>query len=328
MVHCRCVEIHEADLRAIKEEGGGNVMPTEARQLTRNQASGMERKIFKPNKTEFKIIEENDGTGYVEGYASVFGVVDSYDEVVEKGAFSKTIKERVPASRVKFVDFHNSFRDSDSILGVIVEAEEDEYGLWFKARLSAVQRAQDVRTKIKEGILDALSIGYSVINDRIETVDEKQRRYLTEVKLYEISIVSFGACEPAVVLGVKGVFGAQVERIIELCANVKEGRVLSEANFGLVQEAVSKLQALLDTAEPEKSTQTSNEEPSQEDQDEPADPGTKDKDHSLELEQLAGVDWDEVLLPLKAFGSLAEEQKLIRELRDFGRELKARKERK
>src|SRR5690554_738163 len=128
----------------------------------------MEYKFVKPQKTQLKIIDIEDGVGYIEGYASVFGNVDYDGEVIEKGAFTKTLLEGLPSRKIKLVDFHNAWLDSDYIIGVVEEASEDEHGLWFKARFSSVRRAQDVRTKIKEGILEALSIGYEVVKDRFD----------------------------------------------------------------------------------------------------------------------------------------------------------------
>lgn len=214
-----------------------------------NRGGGkMQRKIVKPKNLQFKITEDEDGTGYIEGYASVFGNIDTMNEVVQEGAFAKTLGENLQAGKVKFVDFHNSMRSSEDILGVVEEAEEDEHGLKFKARLSSTDRAQNVRTKIKEGILDALSIGYDVIQDEVED----NIRYLKELKLWEISVVSWGANPEAGVTGVKQDFTKQLE---EITWRAKEGRVLSKRNYEKVQEAKQALEALLESAEPENSTQ-------------------------------------------------------------------------
>ncbi|MCK9231120.1 MAG: HK97 family phage prohead protease [Candidatus Thermoplasmatota archaeon] len=219
----------------------------------------MDYKTFKPQKTQLKVYDSEDGAGYVEGYASVFGNVDYDKEVVEKGAFTKTLAEGLPGRKIKFVDFHNAWMDSDFIIGVVEEAHEDEHGLWFKARFSSVRRAQDVRTKIKEGILDALSIGYDVIKDRMD--NETGIRYLTELKLYEISIVSWGANPIAATNNIKSMLDSQLKRITRVALELKEGRILSENNIGLLREAINALQALLNSAEPEKSTQKEQEPP-------------------------------------------------------------------
>lgn len=228
----------------------------------------MEYKFVKPQKTQLKIVDIENGDGYIEGYASVFGNVDYDGEVIEKGAFTKTLLEGLPSRRIKLVDFHNAWLDSDYIIGVVEEANEDEHGLWFKARFSSVQRAQDVRTKIKEGILEALSIGYEVVKDRFDR--EAGIRYLTELKLFEISVVSWGANPLATINNSKS-FNSQLRRLAwsalrmkNLNQVLKEGQVLSQSNAKLIREAIADLQALLAVAEPEESTQVNQEPPTKE----------------------------------------------------------------
>ena len=264
----------------------------------------MQTKFVKPKNLDLKVIEEDDGTGYVEGYASVFGNVDSMGEVVEQGAFKRTIDNNLSAGKIKFVDFHNSFRSSEEILGVVEEAEEDEHGLKFSARLSSTQRAQDVRTKIKEGILDALSIGYDVVRDTIED----NIRYLNELKLFEVSIVSWGANSLAGVTNVKGDEQLQLNRIINF-AQSKEGRVLSEDSLKLVEEAITALETLLDNADPEKSTQ--HQDPPDKSNDDPG-------DHSSE-------EWEQikdVLSPLREYRKKKEAEEVRDRLRQFGKQLR------
>ena len=43
---------------------------------------------------QIKQINEDENYGYIEGYASVFDVVDSYSDIVRKGAFTKSLEER------------------------------------------------------------------------------------------------------------------------------------------------------------------------------------------------------------------------------------------
>lgn len=248
----------------------------------------MEYKFVKPQKTQLKIIDIEDGVGYIEGYASVFGNVDHDGEVIEKGAFTKTLLEGLPSRRIKLVDFHNAWLDSDYIIGVVEEANEDEHGLWFKARFSSVRRAQDVRTKIKEGILEALSIGYEVVKDRFDR--EAGIRYLTELKLFEISVVSWGANPLATINNSKS-FNSQLRRLAwsalrmkNLNQVLKEGQVLSQNNAKLIRDAIADLQALLAVAEPEDSTQVNQEPPTKE-------PDKKDQNQQdIAKELLSGIE--------------------------------------
>jgi hypothetical protein len=79
--------------------------------------------------------------------------------------------------------------------------------------------------------------------------------------LYEISIVSWGANPIAATNNIKSMLDSQLKRITRVALELKEGRILSENNIGLLREAINALQALLNSAEPEKSTQKEQEPP-------------------------------------------------------------------
>lgn len=165
----------------------------------------IEYKVLDPESCQLKaVVEEGDdeqGSGVVEGYASVFGNVDLGGDVVVKGAFTKTLKDRLKKGMIKLYDSHKVYEGTEAVVGIVEEAKEDDFGLWFKARFSSVKRAQNIRTKIKEGILNAVSFGYDVIKD---TRDEQGGvRYLKELRLHEISIVPWGMNPAAHVAGVK-----------------------------------------------------------------------------------------------------------------------------
>lgn len=158
--------------------------------------------------TEFKTVEFrlerfDESTGTVEGYASTWDR-DEDGDVIVRGAFSKTIRERVPAGKVKLLDSHRW--DSQHVLGTVTEAREDERGLWIKAAFSGTAEAQSIRQKILEGHLDRFSIGFEALRDEIRRDPSGElTRYIYEVKLYEVSVVPFPANENAVILAAKGV---------------------------------------------------------------------------------------------------------------------------
>lgn len=136
----------------------------------------------------------------VEGYGAAFGNVDAYGDVIHKGAFTKTISER--GQKVKFLYQH----DTEMVLGRIVELREDDRGLFVKAIVSDTQLGRDVLALLKDGALDGLSIGYDVIKgglDYTENKDGSVTRNLREIRLWEISLVTFPANEAATVVALK-----------------------------------------------------------------------------------------------------------------------------
>lgn len=141
-----------------------------------------------------------DDAGTLEGFASTFGNVDLGGDVVIKGAFKKT-NARVKAEGIPLLADHVA--STASVLGTIFDAVEDTKGLKIKARFSSAASAQDVRTKLIEGHLGKLSIGYEATKFAYEDREGKTVRLLQEVKLWEVSVVVMPMNPEAVVSRVK-----------------------------------------------------------------------------------------------------------------------------
>ncbi len=155
--------------------------------------------------------DEDSGGWIVEGYASVFGNVDSYGDIVYKGAFSKSIKERMPNRKVRF------FYDHAQPLGVPLELSEDGKGLKVRARISKTALGHDVKTLVEDGAIGDFSFGYDLVEDKCEP-NKHGGLDLREIKLYEFSLVGVGANEEAVLTGVKSVDRGQAAIRAELQA--------------------------------------------------------------------------------------------------------------
>jgi len=106
----------------------------------------------------FQLEDANEESGEFSGYAAVFGNVDSGRDVIERGAFSKTIREDF--DRIKILSQHN---DCDLPIGKPLELREDEKGLYIRGKISDTQRGRDIKTLLKDGVLNELSIGYDAI---------------------------------------------------------------------------------------------------------------------------------------------------------------------
>ena len=160
---------------------------------TRNISPSMRERKKLNFKLELKTL---DPQGRFAGYASVFGVVDSQRDVVLPGAFTQTVRGR--ASEIKFLWQHQQ----DEPIGIFDTMFEDARGLYVEGRLLLnVQRAKEAHTLLKMGAISGLSIGYSPIR---YTIDEKTGvRRLTQVDLWEVSLVTFPANDAANVTVVK-----------------------------------------------------------------------------------------------------------------------------
>jgi hypothetical protein len=149
-----------------------------------------------------------DAQGIVEGYASLFDVVDQSGDRVAAGAFAKSLAKR-GAAGVRMLYQHAASEP----IGVWTLIKEDAKGLFVRGRLlTDVSRARDVLTLMREGALDGLSIGFRTVKAGREA--GQTVRTLTEVDLWEVSIVTFPMLDGARVTGVKaraaGVFATPI----------------------------------------------------------------------------------------------------------------------
>ena len=149
---------------------------------------------------ECEIKAEGDEDGEFEGYASTFGNVDKGNDVVVLGAFRKSLRRR-PYNKVKLLYQHRT----DEPIGVFKSMREDENGLFVKGQLAmGTQKGREVYELMKLGALDAMSIGFKA-DPKSQSYDErKRRRYLKDVDLMEVSLVTFPMNDRAIVHQVKG----------------------------------------------------------------------------------------------------------------------------
>lgn len=135
----------------------------------------------------------------IEGYASLFGQTDQGGDVVAPGAYAKSLarlNER--KGRVRMLWQHDPLRP----IGVWDEIHEDGRGLWVKGRLlEEVGQAREAAALIAAGAIDGLSIGYRTISAER---DQKGQRLLTEIELWEVSLVTFPMLPAARLMQGKG----------------------------------------------------------------------------------------------------------------------------
>jgi HK97 family phage prohead protease len=148
---------------------------------------------FLTPRLHLKSISEN---GEISGYASVFNVEDGYGDVIVHGAFKNAISDSIRGKKPKLLWQH----DINSPIGVIDEICEDSHGLFVKGHLLLeVPKAREVYLLLKNRAIDGFSIGYKIKNNYFKN----NKQYLTSIDLLEISIVTFPACEEAIVEDIK-----------------------------------------------------------------------------------------------------------------------------
>ncbi len=146
---------------------------------------------------DVKAVEDD---GFFAGYASVFGVKDSYDEIVAPGAFAESIAEWKAKGKMPPILWQHR---SGEPIGVHTVMREDGTGLYIEGKLAVdeVQRAREARALMKLGAISGISIGFVTREDSFDRATGI--RTLKRVDLWENSIVTFPANPAAQVTAVK-----------------------------------------------------------------------------------------------------------------------------
>jgi HK97 family phage prohead protease len=140
-------------------------------------------------------------------YLSKFDNIDSDNDLIKKGAFKKSIKERGPGSmgnrKIQFLRHH----DWTKQIGVFTKLEEDDNGLFAVGKLGTSSLGEDAWRDYNEGIIREHSIGYQLLTDKVKFIKDESIKgggynLIQEVVLFEGSAVTFGSNDLTNVVGV------------------------------------------------------------------------------------------------------------------------------
>jgi len=160
--------------------------------------------------TSFEVkLDAAGNAGSFGGYGAVFGNIDAYGDVIQKGAFKDTLREWKKAKRLPpMLVQHGGWMMSDQDglpIGKWESMEEDDTGLLVSGRLINLdtERGKQIYGAMKEGVLDGMSIGYRAKEFMVGTKPDEPRRTLKKIDLIELSVVTFPANGAARVSDVK-----------------------------------------------------------------------------------------------------------------------------
>lgn len=145
---------------------------------------------------EVKFVDDKP-QGYFEGYGAVFGNIDDGGDLIEPGAFAKSLLERERAGRglPPLYKMHGAMTGNMSEpIGVWEAMSEDSKGLAVKGRLIGLDTEQGKwnYAQLRDGAFKGLSIGYRVMPGGSKSGSGRPgepRRYLKAVHLREVSLV-------------------------------------------------------------------------------------------------------------------------------------------
>lgn len=174
-----------------------------------------------------KLKATGDAAGMIEGYLSVFGVRDSYNEIVLPGAFANSLARHKREGTYPLMLWQH---DPWEPIGVWDDLSDDGKGLYGKGRLligQSVPIADKCYSLLKAEALWGQSIGYREVD--VDPAKDGEPRKLKELDLFEGSIVSFPANRRA---GVEAVKGEQSwGKLEELARKLRDGEPMPTKEF-------------------------------------------------------------------------------------------------
>lgn len=197
----------------------------------------MERRNFVFNEIEVRE-DGDDGAPVLRGYVARFNDLSEdlggFVEKIQRGAFSKTVGE----ADIRFLLNH----DPNIVLGRnragTLEVRERSAGLWIENQMPDTQQARDIMVSVKRGDITQGSFGFRTVKDKWDEDAEPVVRTLQELKLFDVSLVTFPAYPSTSV-------GARFSAVAEALAAAKNGQELNRAELRALSAHAEELRQYL-----------------------------------------------------------------------------------
>ena len=186
--------------------------------------------------------------GIVSGYFAVFGNKDLDGDIIEPGAFTKTIQERGPKGKglIKYLLDH----DKNKAVAKITDLYEDGKGLRYEAKIGTHSLGQDFQKMIESELINQHSFGFGVPKDKQFFDQARKANIIKEVVMYEGSAVQFlGANPETTFIDLKSESDA-FEYLVRLEKFVKT----SDATDETLEKLENQLKSLLELLKPASTT--------------------------------------------------------------------------
>ena len=134
--------------------------------------------------------------GIVTGYFSAFGSKDSDGDIIQKGAYTKSINENF--DRIKHLLDH----DRTKAVGKLQSLKQDEFGLYYESKAGRHTQGQDFLKMAEDGIITEHSVGFQTMKEH--NSKEENANIITEVRLLEgSSLQTWGSNQFTPLMGIK-----------------------------------------------------------------------------------------------------------------------------
>lgn len=162
--------------------------------------------------------------GVFEGYASVFGVVDSDGDIIEPGAFAQALKTQSRAVAMFF-----NHRRNEIPVGKWLDLSEDSKGLYVRGELTPGNpQSEALKAAMIHGTVGGMSVGFSAAKGDVSSIATGYS-FRSVSRLSEISVCTFPANEAATVSTLKSMETIESIRDAENWLRESAGLSKSEA---------------------------------------------------------------------------------------------------
>lgn len=192
-------------------------------------------------------IGDSSSNGEITGYAAIWDIRDLDGDIIRKGSFKRSIDNQISAGKVLLLVKHmRDGGDTTSAIAELVEAKEDEIGLWIRCKLHGTQQAQDVRNGVIESPRAyGMSVGWRDVQGGKVPLSDGMGYEYTEMNLKEVTLTLLPAQEDTI--------------------GTVRGKSEAQALRDLITEVIGRLDALesKDSKEPEAAEAVASEEPTE-----------------------------------------------------------------
>lgn len=197
--------------------------------------------LFKSCPAKVKAAGKADGLeeGQFEALVSVFDNIDSYGDLIIKGAFADTLAAWAAKGDPIPVYYSHRMDNPDFLIGEVLEAKETDEGLWVKAQLHIEddedRTARKVHRSMTKRLLTQFSFAYDIDEAGFVTNEDEEYLELRRLTLHEVGPTPIGANSETELIGVK----TAAEQVDRLARAVKSGRM----DAAVLQQAKTSLDA-------------------------------------------------------------------------------------
>lgn len=196
---------------------------------------------------------EGDSKPVIKGYAARFNSLSEdlgyFKEIIMPGAFRKTIND---GADVRALFNH----DPNFVIGRVksgtLRISEDDKGLFIEATPPETTWAKDLVTSIKRGDVDQMSFGFKTVKDNKRVDNGQNIRELLEVKLFDVSPVTYPAYTQTSVVARSLLIdkGIEIDSIAEILLRAEHGVQINKGDSEIINHSIEILRQFLAKSEP------------------------------------------------------------------------------